>query len=489
MKELTMVALSTLASEDLALLAAGALVARGRHRFWTAVLACVVGIFVGDLLLYAMGKFAGVTVVHRLVDERSVREAAAWLSENGGWVALVSRFTPGTRLPTYLAAGLLGVDVLVFGFWLLMAALLWTPLLVGVGYLATPKADLPVWLRRYRWEFWPVWAAYLPLFPYLLWLALKHRSLTLFTAANPGIRNGGTVGESKVEILDALEHSAVAKYRLLPGRSATYARIQLAREFVKQWPVVLKPDVGERGNGVAIARTEAELEEYLRRAAGDTLIQEYVSGCELGLFYYRMPGEASGRIFSITEKRFPTVCGDGVHSLRQLIAIDERASCLADMYCARLGVAANRVPAAGEHAPLTEVGSHCKGAMFLNGWHLWTAELEAAVDRVSRSHDGFYFGRYDVRAESPEQLRLGLFTVMELNGVTAEATHIYDPAVSVWEAYRTMAEQWRIAFEIGAANRARGARVCGVDELWDAIRRPGLPKRRVYNPSYGNRSS
>ncbi|MBL8220504.1 MAG: VTT domain-containing protein, partial [Bryobacterales bacterium] len=424
MKELTMVALSTFASEDLALLAAGALVARGRHRFWAAVAACVFGIFVGDLLLYAVGRFAEMTVVHRLAEERTVREAGAWLTANGAWVALVSRFTPGTRLPTYLAAGILGVDAWVFGFWLLVAAVLWTPLLVGAGYLATPKANLPAWLRRYRWEFWPAWAAYLPLLPYLLWLSLKHRSLTLFTAANPGIRTGGTVGESKVEILDALEPSAAAKYRILPGRLMPYARIQMAREFVKQWPVVLKPDVGERGNGVAIVRTDAELEEYLRNAVGDTLIQEYVSGCEFGLFYCRMPDEPGGRMFSITEKRFPTVCGDGVHSVRQLIAMDDRASCLVEMYCARLGSAANRVPASGECVPLTELGSHCKGAVFLNGWSLWTPELEAAVDRLSRSHDGFYFGRYDVRAESPQHLRQGLFTVIELNGVTAEATHI-----------------------------------------------------------------
>ena len=56
-----------------------------------------------------------------------------------------------------------------------------------------------------------------------------------------------------------------------------------------------------------------------------------------------------------------------------------------------------------------------------------------------------------------------------MNGVAAEATHIYDPAVSVLEAYRVMFRQWRIAFEIGAANRASGAQPMPVADLFKLI--------------------
>lgn len=476
MKELVVLSFSTFASEDLALVAAGALVARGRHRFWPALIACIAGIFIGDLLLYAMGRFAGEAVLFRFVDRQNVQDAAAWLSANGVWVAFASRFTPGTRLPTYLAAGILGVNVWAFGAYLLLAAVVWTPLLLGVGYLATPKASLPAWLRKYRWEFWPVWAAYLPLLPYLGWLAVKHRSATVFTAANPGIPTGGTVGESKSEILEALDASRVARFTVIAGRLTAYARLQQARAFLEQhglaFPVVLKPDVGERGNGVAIIRSAAEMEVYLREANGDTVMQEYVPGSEFGLFYCRFPSEAKGRIFSITEKRFPEVVGDGVSTVRELIERDDRAACLAGIYCARLKRPVTDVPAEGERVTLTEVGSHCKGALFLDGRGLWTEELARAVETVSRSYEGFYFGRYDVRTPSAEHLRQGIFTVIELNGVTAEATHIYDPAVSVWVAYRTMAAQWRLAFAIGAANRVGGARVWDVWELWRAMREP-----------------
>lgn len=66
----------------------------------------------------------------------------------------------------------------------------------------------------------------------------------------------------------------------------------------------------------------------------DTIIQEYIPGCEFGVFYYRRPDEQHGRIFSITEKRFPEVIGDGARNLERLILDDERAVCMALFYMA-----------------------------------------------------------------------------------------------------------------------------------------------------------
>jgi hypothetical protein len=81
---------------------------------------------------------------------------------------------------------------------------------------------------------------------------------------------------------------------------------------------------------------------------------------------------------------------------------------------------------------------------------------------VARRFDGFYFGRFDVRAASADAFARGEFTVIELNGVTSEPTHIYDPAVSVFGAYRALFDQWSTAFAIGAANARAGAPVTPV---------------------------
>jgi membrane protein DedA with SNARE-associated domain len=477
MTQLVLIALATFGSEDLTCIATGALIASGKVGFLPGVLACLTGIYFGDLLLYFAGRLAGRPIVRwkplrNLLTDQKLDRASQWLAERGASVVILSRFTPGLRLPTYVAAGLLKTDFWRFALYFLLAAALWTPALVGAA--AVLGKSLPSliyfgpivllvrapwqhrrrtvgWIRRKtRWEFWPPWLAYLPVIPYILYLGWKHRSPTLFTAANPGISSGGFVGESKSEILKNLP--CVPEFRFLSGSLPFAERLALAGS-IPGFPVVLKPDVGERGTGVTIARSEREVASYLMSARGDTIVQKYAGGLEFGIFYYRYPGEATGRIYSITEKRFPEVTGDGRSTMADLVLKDERAVCLADTYLARFH---DEIPPAGQRVRLVELGSHCRGAIFLNGGHLETAELAAAIDRIAQAHPGFYFGRFDVRTPSIEDLQAGRVEVLELNGVSAEATHIYDPSVSMVEAYRVMFRQWRIAFEIGALNRERG---------------------------------
>lgn len=471
MGQLIALALATFVSEDLACLAAAALIADGQLRLLPGIIACAVGIYAGDLILYFLGR-AGAPIARRFAPAEKLDAAARWMAERGAAVVVLSRFTPGLRLPAYLAAGILRTRFWRFTSYCLVAALIWTPLLVGsAAYLgrtfpAAPYAiavAMLLWharlrLARYaRWEFWPPWLAYLPVIPYLLWLAVKHRSLTLFTAANPGIPAGGFVGESKSAILAHLPR--VPEFRVVrPGETIE----------VTEFPVVLKPDIGERGTGVVIARTPEDVRGYLSAARTPTIVQKYAGGLEFGVFYIRRPGEAAGRIFSITEKRFPEVTGDGRSTLRELVLRDRRAARIADVYLRR---DSDRVPAAGERVLLVEIGSHCRGAVFLDGSRHETPELGAAIDAAAQCHPGFYIGRFDLRTPSLADFQAGRFSVLELNGVSAEATHIYDPAIGVREAYKTIFRQWRLAFEIGAANRAAGTRPLTITEFVGILRR------------------
>jgi hypothetical protein len=59
------------------------------------------------------------------------------------------------------------------------------------------------------------------------------------------------------------------------------------------------------------------------------------------------------------------------------------------------------------------------------------------------------------------------FKIIELNGVTSEATHIYHPGTPLAEAYRVLTRQWQIAFAIGAENRLRGVAPTSV---WTILR-------------------
>lgn len=502
-----LLALGTLVSEDLACITAGVLIAQGRIGFLEGTSGCLAGIVLGDILLFLSGRLIGrsalnLGLVRRFIPPEKVDQASSWLSERGLKAVFISRFTPGLRLATYFAAGSLRTRFWTFALYFFAASILWTPLLVGSTVLfgdqflrtlfgsgshtpvafAAASGALTVNLvlsrriltcarwrelfgrlkRITRWEFWPPWLAYLPLVPYLLYLAVRHRSLTLFTAANPAIPAGGFAGESKSDILAQLSRvsDSIARFGAIPGGLTARARIETALDVMEKlqlsFPIVLKPDVGERGSGVEIIHSRREMERYLGQAPGSVILQQYIDGAEFGIFYYRYPHERRGRISSITEKTFPVVVGDGRRSVWELILGDARAVCIASAYARASKRSLSDVPISGERVKLVELGSHCRGAIFLDGSRWYTPALEAAIDEISQGYPGFYFGRFDVRAPSPEALACGVFTVLELNGVTAEATHVYDPAISLFEAYRVMFEQWRVAFRIGAVNRNRG---------------------------------
>jgi len=524
-----LIAVSTLVSEDLTCIGAGVMVAQGRIDFVPAALACFLGIFVGDVLLFLAGRYLGRTALRRaplrwFVRPDDVERSSAWFNRRGIVVIAASRFVPGMRLPTYFAAGLLNTKLFRFSIYFLLAAIVWTPLLVGLStvlggeviksallarqtvfvqlliagvglYLAVKLAIqmasyrgrrllLSKWRRLTRWEFWPMWALYLPVICYVLFLALKHRSVTVFTAANPAIPASGFIGESKLDILRGLATSNgyVARSTLIEASLDLDAKIESVRTFIEEhdlsFPFVLKPDQGQRGSGVAIIRSTEEADRYVLGATVDTIIQEYAPGVEFGVFYYRQPDEKRGHIFSITEKRMPAVTGDGTSTVERLILADERAVCMAQFLLDKHKTRVSEVPSEGERVQLVEIGTHSKGALFLDGGWIKTSELETKIDEVSRSFDGFYFGRFDIRTPSVDDFKAGRnFKIVELNGVTSEATHIYDPRNSLIEAYRVLFEQWRLAFEIGAKNRERGVRPSTLRELirmlTDFSRRPG----------------
>lgn len=497
---LVAVSTGTLLSEDLACVSAGVLVASGELTFTAATTACFLGIAAGDIGLYCAGRVLGRRLEPWLGGDRMQR-AAAWLTRNTAKAVLISRFVPGTRTYTYIAAGVLRAPGRRFVSALVLASAVWTPMLVGgtavlgkelihsfisfhtgvlvlcvIGTLRgiqklfdweARRRILGWFLRKVRWEFWPAWAAYLPLIPAFLFLAVRHKSTTVFTAANPAIYTGGLLEESKSSILQSIgEQSAVAPWELMrPG---------LPVDGERAFPVVCKPDVGERGRGVKIVRSPQQLIDCLAAAVTPTIVQTYVGGMEFGIFYYRRPNQVHGRISSITFKVFPTVTGDGVRTLRQLVLQDARAVAIADVYLSRRPDAGGVVPDKGEVVQLVEIGAHCGGTIFLDGTHLNTPVLEARIDQIARSTVGFFYGRFDVRSPSVEALQRGEFRILELNGVAAEPTHIYDPAVSLVSAYQALWHHWSIAWAVGAENRRRGVTPTKARELVGLVLKRGI---------------
>ncbi|MEJ2084547.1 MAG: alpha/beta fold hydrolase [Acidobacteriota bacterium] len=515
-----LIALATLLTEDLACIGAGLLVAQGRIGFLAATLACFVGIVVGDILLYAAGRYFGYPALSRapikwLVSSNQVERASAWFERRGPAVVFLTRFLPGTRVAAYTTAGLLRTNFYRFLLYFALAVAIWTPILVGVSayfgsrildhFALIERYTLPFllalllalwllaklipllftwrgrrrllgrWCRLRHWEFWPPWLFYPPIVAWILWLGFRHRSLTVFTAANPAIPAAGFVGESKADILERLDPQMVASFERISARLNGDDRLARVHSFANRYgldlPLVLKPDAGERGRGVIIAKDWRQVEDYCRTARNSFLVQRYVAGREFGVFYTRHPDRKTGSIFSITTKQLPVLTADGVSTIEDLVLADSRAVCLASLYLQRLTDRRDEIPPAGERVPLAELGTHCRGAVFLDGTELATTRLATAIDRVSKGFEGFFFGRYDIRVPTIEDFQEGRnLQIVELNGVTSEATDIYDPANSLLDAYKKLARQWSLAFAIGERNRIAGARTERLSDLLRSIR-------------------
>lgn len=335
-------------------------------------------------------------------------------------------------------------------------------------------------------EFWPMWAFYPPVVLYAAWMMLRHRGVLLPTVANPSFPGGGFVGESKADILAmAVQHVPqwVAPFvrwqrPAQPGNSVeaeAQAALAALHHAGLALPVVAKPDLGCRGVGVKLVRDEAALRAYLQAfPAGATLLLQRLVPFEgeAGIFYCRLPGQARGRIVSITLKYFPHVIGDGRRSLRQLILDDPRAGKLPHLYLHRHAARLDTVPGEGEAVRLAFAGSHSRGAIFRNGTALVTPEMEARFDQIARAMPEFHFGRFDVRFERFSDLQAGEgFTIVEVNGAGAESTHIWDRQTGLLEAWRDLMRQYRWLFQIGAANRARGFKPMSLADFWRSYRR------------------
>ena len=312
-------------------------------------------------------------------------------------------------------------------------------------------------IRLTAWEYWPFGIVQLPLFVYWLLLSLRARSLFFFSASNPTIVLGGMFGESKNDVLRLIPKQYKPKTFLITAPATKEHVISLIKNNGFAFPVIFKPDLGERGFMVKKISNEDQIEVYLNSFKRDFLIQEFLDlPVELGVFYTRMPDEPEGYVNSVVIKDMLTVTGDGKSTLTELIRNKPRAKLqwpkLKNAHVELLEI----IPPAGEKFILNSIGNHSLGTTFLNGEHLINDQLSKTFDTISKQIEGFYFGRYDLRCASVEDLYAGKIKIMELNGCGAEPAHIYHPGFSLWKALGVLFTHWRNIFRISMQNHKRG---------------------------------
>lgn len=126
--------LTTLLLEDLAIAAGVAVAAQGLLSWGLSFAAVAGGIAAGDVALYGLGLAATRwPALRRRVGVERCAFARESLRRRLPSAVLLARVIPGLRLVTYTACGWLRVPLLPFGAWVLLAVVLWTAGLYALG--------------------------------------------------------------------------------------------------------------------------------------------------------------------------------------------------------------------------------------------------------------------------------------------------------------------------------------------------------------------
>jgi hypothetical protein len=316
----------------------------------------------------------------------------------------------------------------------------------------------PFFIRLFHWEYWSFSTVYTPI--YVVWVALciRSRSFFFFAAANPRITNGGFLNESKKDICSLIPpdiHPRTAFFSIPSNADIVLASL---REQGLEFPLIGKPDIGGRGRGVKVLANEDDVRQYVHTACMDFHIQEFVPyKKEVGIFYYRFPGEKKGRLSGIVRKEFLKVRGDGSSTVRQLMMQNKRAILQLKSLEKSAASMLDEVPGKGEEKTLVPYGNHARGAEFLDDSGMICEELTATIDSICQRIPEFYFGRLDIRYRDWEELKKGQhYMVIEANGAGSEPTHMYDPKHSIFFAWKEIIRHWIILSRISRMNHRLG---------------------------------
>jgi hypothetical protein len=277
-----------------------------------------------------------------------------------------------------------------------------------------------------------------------------------FTVVNPSIEMGGIFGESKIEILNAIPKKYKPQTVFIQYKNGFDEALLDSVVF----PVILKPDIGERGHGVLLCNSKQEVIDALNATQSNHIIQEYIKyDLELGILYYKMPLTGKTGITSITKKGFLKVLGDGQNNVEQLLNQNIRAIKQLPRLKIEKPELLQLVPQKDEVTLVEPKGNHCLGTEFINANEMCSNQLISIFDTITRDYEGFYFGRFDLKVSDWQSLYRGEnIKVFEVNGVSSEPGHIYDSRYNLFEAYKDVAKQMILVSNIAIENLKIGVK-------------------------------
>lgn len=309
-----------------------------------------------------------------------------------------------------------------------------------------------------HWEVWHWFAKYIIIGPAWIWFCLKGRSVWFFTSSNPTISFGGFIGESKREIYKQLPDDKYPRSVFVSPKDDfddVLGALELKRLSL---PLAVKPDVGMMGFMFRKVDSVDQLRQYHRYIPTRYIIQEYVDyPLEVSVFYYRFPNEERGHITGFIRKEFMQVVGDGIKDLKTLIHEYPRAAYRLNELFSKHQGNLHKIIEAGQSYYLSYALNLSRGGRLVSLEHEKDDRLLDVFDQLSKYAGHFYYGRYDIKCASIEELKKGdKFSILEYNGCGAEPHHVYGNGFSFLQACSILIHHWSILYKISQANRSAG---------------------------------
>ncbi len=310
-----------------------------------------------------------------------------------------------------------------------------------------------------NWEYWPYQVVYLPVYFQYLFYAVRTQSFFYFNASNPTFKNGGFFLESKKEIYDLIPPAYYPKTILIQSNESLNGIISKIKTENIQLPFIAKPNIGLRGTAVKKINTVDELENYIKKANFEILIQDLIPyENEIGLFYVKLPNQ-SGKITGIVAKEFMILTGNGKNTLRELIQQDLRYLFQLETLEVEYKEQLETVLEIGEVINLVPYGNHCRGTKFVDASFEITSKMTESFNEICQQIDGFHYGRMDIMYKSFEDLAQGKhFQIVEINGAISEPTHMYDPKHSLLFGWKELTRHFHYMYLISKHNKKNGAK-------------------------------
>jgi len=318
----------------------------------------------------------------------------------------------------------------------------------------------------FNWENWSYDAIYAPVSIAWLYYSIKARAFWFFTPVNPSLIFAGFEGGSKKEMYSQLPKWCLPKTLFIDNKDTLGNIKEQLNNAGLNYPFVAKPDTGMQGVLFRIISTDDKLAEYHRKVGEPYILQSFVQlPMEFSVFHIRYPGETKGIITGLVAKDYLHVTGDGKKTLAELIDLHPLAKHKKEELERRHGEKWNHVPAANENYVLNYAGNHRHGAKFINLNKEIDQRLCDVFDKISNEAGQFYFGRYDLKCTSLEDLKNGKnIEVLEYNGAGAATIHIFDCNMSYWQALKEIVRHWDHLYKIGKINNGLGVRYWGLRE-------------------------